>query len=182
MAAWRQRKARRGPSHATVRESAAVRLARVMRFALVGLANTGVDLFVLNVLTLATGITDGVGFGVQKTFSFLVAVVGSYLLNKHWTFRDQSRRTTAQLYRFVAVSVVGALLNVLTASMTVTYAKPALPLFVDLGALRDQLWVNIGALSGTAAGLSWNYLGYRNLVFTSKSTRDVPRAADFGKG
>ena len=163
MAAWRQR------------------LGRMTRFALVGLANTGVDLFVLNVLTLATGITDGVGFGVQKTFSFLVAVVGSYLLNKHWTFRDRSRRTTAQLYRFVSVSVVGVLLNILTASMMVTYAKPALPLFVD-GALLDQLWVNIGALSGTAAGLSWNYLGYRNLVFTSKSTRDVPRAADLGKG
>lgn len=31
--------------------------------------------------------------------------------------------------------------------------------------LTDGIWINIGALSGTAVGLIWNFIGYRFIVF-----------------
>ncbi|KKQ46898.1 MAG: hypothetical protein US66_C0025G0021 [Candidatus Moranbacteria bacterium GW2011_GWD2_37_9] len=67
-------------------------LSQFLRFAVIGVMNTGVDLVVLNIETMTTGIKDGAGYGIQKGVSFLVAVTFSYFLNKHWTFQDKSKK------------------------------------------------------------------------------------------
>jgi putative flippase GtrA len=134
-------------------------LVQLSRFSVVGVINTVVDLAVLNAETLLTGIKDGGGYAVQKAVSFSVAAVVSYLLNKRWTFLDLSTdRQGRRFAQFLTVSVVGALINVAGATAAVTYGKPWMP-------LTDQVWVNVGALCGTAAGFVSNFLGYKFLVF-----------------
>jgi len=136
------------------------------RFLVVGVLNTVVDLAVLNLETMLSGIRDGAGYAVQKGLSFSVAVAFSYFLNKRWTFKDVSRTGhTRKFSLFAVVSVLGAVINVFTATFVVTYVKPIVNPAADSAILTDQLWVNIGALCGTAAGFLWNFLGYKFLVF-----------------
>jgi putative flippase GtrA len=140
---------------------------QLSRFSVVGALNTGIDLLVLNILTLLSGVTDGAGYAVQKALSFCVAALFSYAMNKRWTFGDTStggqRRKLAQ---FFAISGLGALINVVVATVVVTYLRD----LVDPGPgglLTDQLWVNLGALCGSGAGFLWNFAGYKLVVFRS---------------
>ncbi len=141
-------------------------LAQFSRFAVVGILNTGIDLLVLNAETLLTGIKDGSGYAVQKAVSFSVAAVFSYFLNKHWTFGDRSKTgQKKKLAQFFAISIMAALINVSVATAVVTYVKEWINPLLSMDMLTDQLWVNIGALCGTGAGLLWNFLGYKFVVF-----------------
>nr|ADI87706.1 hypothetical protein LW3_0030 [uncultured Nitrospirae bacterium MY3-5B] len=131
-------------------------------FALIGVLNTVVDLLILNVETLITGMKEGSPYALQKGISFLGGVACSYYFNKRWAFNDKSReRQGVKISLFMAISVIGALINVAVATLSVTYLRP----MIHHGLLTGQVWVNIGALSGTAAALAWNFLGYKFLVF-----------------
>lgn len=137
-----------------------------IKFALVGVMNTLVDLIILNAETLLTGVKEGSGYAVQKGFSFLVAVVFSYVMNKRWTFQDTSTENRAKKFsQFLFVSVIGMVINVTTATIIVTYLKPVINPLLNFSFLTDQLWVSIGALGGTAIGLIWNFIGYKLWVF-----------------
>ena len=139
---------------------------QLSRFLAVGVLNTGVDLAVLNVETILTGIKDGSGYAVQKGLSFFVAVVFSYFLNKRWTFQDTSTTQRRKKFsQFFVVSSMGAVVNVSTATAVVTYVKLLANPALNLALLTDQVWVNIGALVGAGAGFLWNFLGYKFLVF-----------------
>lgn len=139
---------------------------QLSRFLAVGVLNTGVDLAVLNVETILTGIKDGSGYAVQKGLSFFVAVVFSYFLNKRWTFQDTSTtQRTKKFSQFFVVSIMGAVVNVSTATAVVTYVKVLANPALNLALLTDQVWVNIGALAGAGAGFLWNFVGYKFLVF-----------------
>lgn len=140
------------------------------KFFLVGVINTAVDLAVLNVATTITGIKDGSGFAIQKALSFFVAVLGSYFLNKRWTFKDKSSEDAGKKFsQFFAISLGGAFINTTAATLAVTYLKPEVNMaFANTSIapfLTDQIWVNIAALCGTALGLIWNFTGYKFLVF-----------------
>jgi len=137
-----------------------------IKFGIIGVMNTGVDLAVLNAETLITGAKEGSLYAIQKGLSFLVAVTFSYFLNKNWTFRDKSKEDEGRKFsQFLFVSIVGMLVNVTAATVVVTYLKTPVNNLLNLPMLTDQLWVNIGALSGTALGLIWNFIGYKFWVF-----------------
>ena len=153
-------------------------LAQVSRFSVVGVFNTAVDLAVLNALTLLTGATDGAGYALQKAISFCVAVTVSYFLNKRWTFEDTSvAKQRKKLAQFFGISIMGALINVSVATAVVTYVKVMVSPLESAHLLTDQLWVNIGALCGTGAGLLWNFLGYKYVVFEPSGLVSSPRNA-----
>lgn len=132
------------------------------KFFLVGIMNTLIDLIVLNISTLSSGITEGSGYAIQKGFSFIAAVTFSYFVNKNWTFQDKSTENSGRKFsQFFFISIIGMIINVSAATAAITYIKPLL----NLTFLSDQLWVSIGALCGTAIGLLWNFLGYKLWVF-----------------
>ena len=139
---------------------------QLWRFSLVGVINTVVDLVVLNAETLVTGIKEGSGFAVQKALSFTVAATISYLLNKRWTFQDTSATGQKKKFaHFFTVSVIGAVINVSVATAVVTYGKVLVHQLFNQEIFGDQIWVNVGALCGTAVGVIWNFLGYKFFVF-----------------
>lgn len=133
-----------------------------MRFALIGFMNFFVDIAVLNILMLASGRSAGIHYTIFKSASFLVAVTFSYFFNKYWTFRDKSKtRQVRQFSQFLFVSVIGMVINVSAASIFVNYMAPAIT-FISLS---GKLWGNLGAVCGAAAGLIWNFAGYKFWVF-----------------
>ena len=127
---------------------------QIAKFILIGGFNTLIDLGVLNILIFATGITSGLGFSLFKGTSFLVAVSNSYFWNKRWTFRSKKD----VFLQFFTVSAVGFVLNVGTASFVVNVITPQFE-------LSEQLWANIGAITGTLVVMTWNFLGYKFVVF-----------------
>ena len=136
-------------------------LYQFVRFALVGVLNTFVDLIVLNLLIIMTGIgQEGVTYSIFKAISFTVAVVNSYFLNKIWVFRSEKKKVGAEFSQFLIVSIIGAVINVGIASLVVNYISPII--------VPESLWPSVGALAGTAIGLMWNFFGYKLIVFKKK--------------
>lgn len=137
-----------------------------IKFFLVGIMNTAVDLAILNIETILSGVRDGSGYAIQKGISFLAAVTFSYFINKYWTFQDKSKENEGKKFsQFFFVSIIGMIINVTVATVVVTYLKTPINDLLQLPLLTDQLWVSIGALGGTAIGLFWNFIGYKFWVF-----------------
>jgi putative flippase GtrA len=133
------------------------------RFIIVGVINTVVDLGVLNVLIQLTHTGErGLPFMLIKTTSFMVAVMNSYFLNRSWTFRATGRQKSLVRSgtQFVAVSLIGAVVNVGTASYIATFVSPINGL--------EKLWPSAAALVGTACSFIWNFIGYKYIVFASR--------------
>lgn len=126
-----------------------------------GLINTGVDFGVLNFLMFLTGITTGVGYSFFKAFSFAVAVVNSYFLNKRWTFRKEGKMEKKEFTKFVTISLIAFGINVSVASLLVNFVGP-------IGDISPYLWANISALAATAFTTLINFFGYKYFVFKDK--------------
>lgn len=136
------------------------------KFFLVGIMNTGVDLLVLNVEMAITGIAVGMVYSIEKSISFLFAVCFSYFINKYWTFQDRSKEGEGKkMSQFFAVSFVGMIINVTTATVVVNYLQTPINDILGLPLLTPKLWGTLGALCGTAIGLGWNFVGYKLWVF-----------------
>jgi len=137
---------------------------QVAKFVLVGALNTFLDWGVLNLLMFLTGIVLGYGYTFFKGVSFLVGLLNSYFWNKFWTFKKRNQPTirTATVGReflqFFIVSAVGFLLNVGMATLIVNVWGPHFNVTL-------KLWANVGAFGGTLVGLTWNFLGYKLIVF-----------------
>jgi putative flippase GtrA len=154
-------------------------IVEIRRFGVVGLVNTVVDLAVLNTLIFLTHMgRNGIWFTFFKAVSFLVAVLNSYFINHSWTFGgNAAKRSMSQAGQFLVVSLFGAVINVSSASYVATFVSPI------HGA--ERYWPSIAALGGTAAGLIFNFLGYKHIVFSPRRffasaprTRESPPPAE----
>ena len=131
------------------------------KFFVSGGLNFSVDFGVLNILILLTGFTSGIYYTLFKTISFIIANTNSYFWNKHWTFEDrQTHAGVGGYFKFLLVSVIGLVINVGVASLLVNV------IHAQFG-LSASIWANVGAAFGAIAGLFWNYIGYKFIVFKS---------------
>jgi len=151
-------------------------MAQVIRFVITGVINTLLDIVVLNLLSLATGVTQGPLLIVLNIVSFSVAVINSYFLNKHWTFKDQDRSNEPKkLTQFLVVSVIGAGINsgilyfittiVPRPTETLNYVSGILPVIGDFLSNPEVFWLNIAKVFAIGASMVWNFLGYKFFVF-----------------
>ncbi len=132
---------------------------QAIKFVLVGIINTVIDLGVLNILILASGISAGLGYSIFKGISFTAAVVNSYFLNRSWTFRrGATNKTQKEFFQFFIASVIGFVINVSAASFVVNLIGPQF----GIGA---KLWANVGAILATLTAMFWNFLAYKFIVF-----------------
>ena len=125
-----------------------------LRFAFVGILNTVLDASVLNLLLLATKSQELVYYSLFKGISFTIAVIFSYFMNKNFVFKKQG-----DFKVFTVVSIIGALLNVSSA----TLGNKVCDNF--LGQHLFILCANLGFLLGSAVTFAWNFLGYKLVVF-----------------
>ncbi len=160
---------------------------QVLKFIVVGVLNTVVDLAVLNLLIWITDTgRTGWQYTLFKAISFTVAVINSYYFNRIWVFRgEETKRVGTEFTKFIVISVVGAFINVGVATLVVTFEEgmvgfihmiplisPTYDWFVTtlqgFTSPDFAVWPTVAALFGTLAGLVWNFLGYKFLVFTGK--------------
>ncbi|MBU4285035.1 GtrA family protein [Patescibacteria group bacterium] len=148
----------------------------VAKFILVGGLNTLVDWGVLSFLIFAfkrSGINSDkvlfevfsitiILFTLLKATSFIIATINSYIWNKLWTFK---KKTTEKLGRefiqFITVSIIGFLINVGIASSIFKFI-PA------MGGLNIEQWAIIAAAIASAISMTWNFVGYKFIVFNKK--------------
>lgn len=132
---------------------------QLVRFLLIGILNTAVDLGVLNLLLIIFRAgQNGEWYVAFKAVSFLVAVSNSYFFNRYWVFRPEQVTRASTVGSFFTVSVTGFFLNVAIASTIFNTLVGIYPVHAEFSA-------NLGAIIGTVAVLTWNFLGYKFFVF-----------------
>ncbi len=98
-------------------------------------------------------------YSLFKAISFTVSNINSYFWNKYWTF-DKSGGEKSEFISFFTVSVIGFIINVVVASVVFGNISP-------LAGMNFDQWALVGAACGSIAGLMWNFLGYKFIVFKS---------------
>ena len=140
-------------------------IAQASKFCLIGLFNTTIDFAVLNVLIAYLGVTHGVLFSLCKAISFGMAVLNSYGWNRLWTFGQaaETKSTSARVNghpfsRFLGVTLIGAGLNVGTATVIVS--------ILDLsGPFAPVRLANLAAVLALVVSATWDFFAYRHIVF-----------------
>lgn len=129
------------------------------KFVLVGGLNFLIDMGALNFLIFYTGISTGLAQSGFKGISFLIATINSYFWNKHWTFeRKNIESPQKEFLEFLVVSTIGFLINLSIDYVVVNLISP-------LGGMNPKIWAQFGGLMASIAALSWNFIGYKFIVF-----------------
>jgi len=80
-----------------------------IKFSIVGLSNTLIDIGIFQALIAYTPIY----YVVANIISFLFGVLNSYIWNRVWTFKSPNKKIGKEFTRFVIISMVGLALNTL---------------------------------------------------------------------
>ncbi|MFH1837908.1 MAG: GtrA family protein [Candidatus Kuenenbacteria bacterium] len=130
-----------------------------VKFAIVGVINTGLDFVFFNFLILITRIYKGEWLVFLNFISFSLVTINSYFLNKFWSFRGNNKeKIKIQFLRFFFISLVGCIINTSIVYFVATFIPP----FFGISQL---LWVNVAKLLAISISLFWNFAGYKFLIF-----------------
>ncbi len=138
----------------------------VVKFGVVGGVNVVVDVAIFNLLLFHVlpnkPLTD-------KAVSTSVAIVSSYFMNRHWTWRDRERHGLArELPLFFVLSAIGLLL-----------AEACLAFSHYVLGLDSKLADNISAnVFGLLLGMAFRFWAYRRWVFPEATPEAVDASAE----
>jgi len=118
----------------------------IIRFAVVGFTNLGIDLAVFSVSYYWLGLP----LLLANTLAYSLATANSYVLNKHWTFAsdNSSDRSLQEFSRFVLFNLVGLALSNLSVYFLANYLQPI-----------------VAKLYAVGVTFVWNYITNRYFVF-----------------
>lgn len=129
------------------------------KFILVGSLNFLIDMGILNFLIFYTGISAGPAQSAFKGFSFLVAVLNSFVWNKFWTFGHSKTHTISkEFFQFLVISIVGFFINIGVDYFFVNMLNPTF-------AMPVKSWAQFSAMIASIVALFWNFIGYKFIVF-----------------
>ncbi len=134
---------------------------QLAKFGIIGVTNFIVDLGIFSLLIWITHVSSGTSILLFKTASVSVAIINSYIWNKFWSFEEKRTDEAVirrQFFQFIAVSVVGLVLNAGITYSFITFAGG----FLDV---TPELWATISSAIASVAVLSWNFIGYKFFVF-----------------
>lgn len=84
-------------------------LGQLIKFALVGVSNTLVDLIVTRLLQGGFSLLTTAplwSYYIPKVIGYACGIVNSYLLNSNWTFRNEKRRDLREIASFLGVNII----------------------------------------------------------------------------
>ena len=134
-------------------------LIKILRFSLVGILNTIVDIVVLNILLWISPTSDLWQILAYNSVACIVAACNSFLWNKYWTFKYRGPITHQLVLRFAAVSVVSMLGNNFILWVFIRLF-PSTITGAGLGAILLKLAVG-------ASMMALSFIGQVTLVFVS---------------
>src|SRR5205085_4343271 len=142
---------------------------QVMRFGIVGVLNTAIDILTLNLLLWRFPTHNANLLLFYNSIAYLLGALNSFGLNKYWTFKHKQAITGGELLRFAIVNTMGILCN---DGIIWSVASILHPLIAN-----NLLWADASkgcAVVGTALV---SYLGMRLWVFT-KAQEGTGRAQE----
>jgi putative flippase GtrA len=127
-----------------------------LRFGLVGIANTLVDLVIYTVL-----VSVGLPIVVANLISTSAGMALSFTLNRNFTFRAKGGNARTQAILFFAVTATGLWI-----------VQPLMILLFNqvFTGLTGMLAIAVPKIAGLMFNLVWNYTLYSKLVFRQKET------------
>lgn len=124
-----------------------------------GVLNSFIDLGILNVLMLIFAISSGPIYSVFKSVSFIFATINSYFWNKLWAFeKKEMEKAGKEMLQFFIIAGIGFTIHLIVATVLVNVIGPQF-------GLTEKIWANVGAIAAMFFGFSWNFLGYKFIVF-----------------
>lgn len=123
-------------------------------FGLVGVAGFLVDSGILYLLKSSLGLYYG------RLFSFIAAVLTTWILNRHLTFSERASGLSLfnEFSRYLGLMLGGGVVN---------YASYALLVYFVEFVARQPVW---GVAVGSCAGMTVNYLFARFFIFRGRMT------------
>ncbi len=129
-------------------------LIQFIKFNLVGILNTLVDIGVFALLTAL-----GLNRYVAQVISYSCGVLNSYLFNTLWTFRSEKHRTAKEFFLFVCVNLVS-----LGVSLGMIYVAEN---YLNIeGTLMQKL-------IATPVAMAVNFIGNKLFVFKKTEDKDT---------
>lgn len=128
----------------------------ILQFLVVGASGVVVNLAVLSLLLLM-----GLPEAVCLAGGIAVSLVTNFLLNRRFTFSyARDRNIARQFFGFLSASAVGFTVNYLVA------------IWMNNSVLQPSAYsLHISAMTGIAAGMAFNFLGNRFVVFRKRYVR-----------
>lgn len=139
----------------------------VVRFAIVGIVNTIIDLFALNCLLIFFPSSQPEMLVVYNSVAYAVGALNSFILNKYWTFHRHQKVTKAELLRFALVNPFGILCNDILLGLAAGIAHPLL--------INTIIWANFSKVFAIAGTSTISFLGMRLWVFAGKTRLSVKK-------
>lgn len=129
---------------------------QVLRFGAVGVVNTLLDVGLLFVLS-----NLGVFVVLANIISTTTAFVFSFFANKHYTFKATGGQLIREMVLFTVVTLFGLwVLQSLVIALTLPVASSLIE--------SDAIALLAAKALATVVSLTWNYLLYSRVVFTSR--------------
>jgi putative flippase GtrA len=128
-------------------------------YCLVGVANTLIDVLILNILLWRFPTTQVQLLVIYNSLAYIAGAASSFFLNKYWTFGHKQRPTSKEVGRFV----ISMFLELLSSNGLLWLIGNALhPLIANA-----MVWGNASKLLAVAANTVLSYLVMRFWIFAS---------------
>ncbi len=132
---------------------------QALKFSAVGVLNTLVDYGVFYIMLALFNVDKS----VSQVFATAVAMSGSYIINRHWTFKEKGKAKKGQIIKFIAT-------NLISMSCTIIFMN----FFHDI--IHIHQWVNSGF---EALGVSFNLDGDIGVMFCKIAASVLSFAVNF---
>ena len=118
---------------------------RFIKFGMIGVLNTIIDIVSFFILNVLLGIYDF----VAQILAFIIATINSFLCNKYWTFQKRNPIYKEEVGKYIIVKVCYLTVSLFmlyffknTFNLSSMVAKiPATAMMVGFNYLADKLWV-----------------------------------------
>ncbi|MDA1334760.1 MAG: GtrA family protein [bacterium] len=143
-----------------------IALKQMGRFAIVGLMNFTVDAGILTYLTSTNASYDGATLLLFNVISVSIAIVNSYFWQRGWTFKETDAPSRKEFLIFVAVTIMGIVINTAILFLMIEYAPR--------DSFNQQQFVVVAKVAATLVSLFWNFFGYKLIVFKDNTPQTNP--------
>jgi putative flippase GtrA len=143
----------------------------IVRFAIVGVANTVIDLLTLNCLLLLFPMQDTTLLVAYNSVAYTVGALNSFVLNKYWTFPGKGTVVKDELPRFILINLCGLACNNVLLWMTARIAHPVM--------VNAIVWANSSKIFAIAGTSMISFLGMRLWVFAGKTRQRIKKGKNF---
>lgn len=118
----------------------------ILKYLITGVVNTLTDFMIFSLLFYVFGI----GIILSNSLSFLVSVIQSFFINKHWTFSGSNLTTSTkkQMLSFFGVNLVGLVISNITIVLS-----------------AYVMHVLLAKLSATVLVFVWGFIMSKKFVF-----------------